>query len=614
MFSNFLYFLVALVIYTSSQLFEPPKTLDPDNWFYFLALSGAFVLACRFLFHRLSQKAVPLGRAGLDQQVNRLIRKLSVTALAIYAASIYVFKLDQWLLKLTVFEMVPTFAAVLFLGLFLFYLVVIWNFAFKVQSMFFPGRLTKKDFLVSHISFSLPALLPWFCLSLTADLIGFLPFEGVKAVLTSPFGEIGYILLALAVMTVFGPFLIRKLWRCVSLEAGPSREMIEQVCQKAGLKYRDILKWELFGGAMITAGVMGVVSRFRYILVTPALLNTLSEDEIEAVIFHEIGHVQKHHMLYYLMFFAGFIAINFLFFEPLMLLLYTVSPAYAGFSWLGIQRSDAHAAMITITLIACFILYFRFAFGYFMRNFERQADIHIFRFKPDVFPMISTFQKIAFMTGQSPDKPNWHHYSIGQRVDFLQACSKDPSLVLRHHVHVKRLIWGYLLLVTLVCAMGYSVSYGVAKEPFSQFVTQKIVEQELELDPDNSDLYAVVGDYHYDQKAYGKAVEAYENVIRIDPENVHALNNLAWLYATCPEEQFQNRERALELAATALSVERPAYVLDTYAEALFVNSKVDQAVEAAKEALAAAGDKKSYYREQVQRFTQSLKTDGKEGH
>ena len=297
--------------------------------------------------------------------------------------------------------------------------------------------------------------------------------------MTSPFGEIGYILLALAVMTVFGPFLIRKLWRCVSLEAGPSREMIEQVCQKAGLKYRDILKWELFGGAMITAGVMGVVSRFRYILVTPALLNTLSEDEIEAVIFHEIGHVQKHHMLYYLMFFAGFIAINFLFFEPLMLLLYTVSPAYAGFSWLGIQRSDAHAAMITITLIACFILYFRFAFGYFMRNFERQADIHIFRFKPDVFPMISTFQKIAFMTGQSPDKPNWHHYSIGQRVDFLQACSKDPSLVLRHHVHVKRLIWGYLLLVTLVCAMGYSVSYGVAKEPFSQFVTQKIVEQEL---------------------------------------------------------------------------------------------------------------------------------------
>ena len=124
----------------------------------------------------------------------------------------------------------------------------------------------------------------------------------------------------------------------------------------------------------------------------------------------------------------------------------------------------------------------------------------------------------------------------------------------------------------------------------------------------------MVGDYHYDQKAYGKAVEAYENVIRIDPENVHALNNLAWLYATCPEEQFQNRERALELAATALSVERPAYVLDTYAEALFVNSKVDQAVEAAKEALAAAGDKKSYYREQVQRFTQSLKTDGKEGH
>ncbi|MFN2437435.1 MAG: M48 family metalloprotease, partial [Desulfotignum sp.] len=89
-----------------------------------------------------------------------------------------------------------------------------------------------------------------------------------------------------------------------------ARSKIEAVCEKAGLRYADILKWDLFAGAMITAGVMGLVGRYRYILVTPALVQSLDDQEMEAVMLHEIGHVHHHHMLFYLFFFAGFIACN----------------------------------------------------------------------------------------------------------------------------------------------------------------------------------------------------------------------------------------------------------------------------------------------------------------
>lgn len=602
MFSNFLYFLIALVIYTTSELFDRPDTIDPMGLVHSLGLALIFALACRFLFRRLSRKADRALRSNLDHRINALMNRLSIAALVLFAVNIYVYKLNLLILDLPLFRTVPTLAALLFLGLFLFYLVLIWNSSFEVQKLFFSGGVTKKEFIRSNISFSLPALLPWFCLSLFADMIRFLPFPAVKGVLNTTAGEIGYILIFLAAVAVFGPVLIRRLWNCSPLEPGISRHHIEEVCRRAGLKYADILKWELFGGSMITAGVMGLVGRFRYILVTPALLNSLDEEEIESVILHEIGHVQRHHMLFYLLFFLGFIACNFVFFEPVMLLLYTVVPLYEGFAFLGVEKADAHAVMIASFLILCFVLYFRIGFGFFMRNFERQADIHVYGFKSDASAMISTFRKIAFLSGQSVDKPNWHHFSIGQRIGFLEKCQTEPALVDRHHARVKRMILGYIGLVFMVFSIGYSINYGFAKDRFSDFITREVLFQELKVDPDNSDLYVFVGDYHYDKKAYEKAVEAYENVIRIDRENIHALNNLAWLLSTCPDRTLRNYEKSLELASRALSLKKEAYILDTYAEALYANHRVDEAIQAAREALAISDSKKAYYREQVEKF------------
>ena len=111
-----------------------------------------------------------------------------------------------------------------------------------------------------------------------------------------------------------------------------------------------------------------------------------------------------------------------------------------------------------------------------------------------------------------------------------------------------------------------------------------------------------VGDYHYNEKAYGKAVAAYENVILIDSKNIHALNNLAWLLATCPDVQFRDAPRALGLVSQAVLLKREPFVLDTYAEALALNKRNAEAIEASKEALSLAKEKQSYYREQVARF------------
>ena len=253
-------------------------------------------------------------------------------------------------------------------------------------------------------------------------------------------------------------------------------------------------------------------------------------------------------------------------------------------------------------LIVFFVAYFRFGFGVLMRNFERQADLHIFNFRPSPSALISTFYKIASLSRQSMDTPNWHHYSIGQRIRFLERCRQAPALITQHHRRVKRMMAGYLALAAMVFYAGYSISYGHYREGFEQYIAGKILSQQLDVDPDNSDLYVFVGDYYYNKQAFPKAINAYENVLRIDRENIHALNNLAWLLATCPDETFRDPEKSLDLASRAVALERESYLLDTYAEALFMNQRFAEALDVSRQALAITSDKQAYYQSQVERF------------
>lgn len=606
MFTNFLYFLIALVIYSSSELFEKVETFDNFNILNCFLLSIIFVIICQISFKRLGKKISKNPLLNTDTLINNYINRLSMIALLIFAVSIYGFKITLLFSEIGFFKSLPTLEAILFLGLFLFYLIAIWNAAYGAQKQYFAGEVSKKNYILSNVSFSLPALLPWFFLSIFSDILRFLPWPYVKQILQTPAGEIGYIALFIIAVSVFGPVLIKIIWNCKPLEKGLHRTKIENVCNKTGLKYANILKWELFGGTMITAGVMGLVGRFRYILVTPALLNYLDDDELTAVMLHEIGHVQKYHMLFYLFFFTGFIACNFVFFEPLMLLLYIIQPIYDLFGFIGIEKTTAHPILISFSIIAIFVLYFRLVFGLFMRNFERQADLHVYNFTNDASPLISTFYKIASFSRQSIDKPNWHHFSIGRRVRFLERCQKTPALIQAHHLRVKKLMIGYVVLVFILFGFGYSINFGMAREPFDNFIAEKIFSQQLDVDAQGSDLYAIVGDYHYNKKNYEAAIKSYEIVLKKEPDNIHALNNLSWLFSTCPQKEYRNSKKALEYAERALQKKREAFVMDTYAEALFINNDIQTAVNVAKEALSISKDKKEYYKNQLQRFEKLL--------
>jgi Zn-dependent protease with chaperone function len=293
-------------------------------------------------------------------------------------------------------------------------------------------------------------LLPWLLLSGISDIIFALPFKYPKQFLSTTEGEISYFLFFLFLVAVFGPAIIKRFWMCKPLETGYDRTRIEALCLRAGLKYADILYWPIFGGKMITAGVMGLVKKFRYILVTDGLLRFLSPEEIDAVIAHEIGHVKKNHILFYLIFFTGYMLISYAALNLIIYLILYAEPVFRLISVSGLNQASATSIFFSLSVICIFLVYFRFIFGYFMRNFERQADCYVYSLFNSAFPLITTLEKIAATSGQPADKPNWHHFSIAERIHYLKKCEQDQIWVKRQDKKIKKSIAVYLAGLLLI--------------------------------------------------------------------------------------------------------------------------------------------------------------------
>mgnify|MGYP001237733813 CR=1 FL=1 len=119
------------------------------------------------------------------------------------------------------------------------------------------------------------------------------------------------------------------------------------------------------------------------------------------VIAHEIGHVQRKHLLLYLIFFIGFMLISYAIYPLSYLLLFSLKPMLGLILAYQLSPASAIFALYALLLLVGIIIYFRYIFGFFIRNFERQADLFVFRLFPSAQPLIDTFDKIVVHSGQS---------------------------------------------------------------------------------------------------------------------------------------------------------------------------------------------------------------------
>lgn len=603
MFGNFIYFIVALLIYATYQPAEQTNFAPLETLLLFVALIVLFFLFSRRQFTRMARLTATRSPDQLDRWFSSTLTRHAILAIVLFAVDIYLLNIASFLRTIRLFEAVPTLAALVFITLFVGYLSLVWYNAHRAYRHIYRTTITRRAYVTSNIAFGVPVLLPWLLLSGVLDLILALPFEWPRQALTSPAGETAYFLFFLFAVALFGPLIIQKFWRCRPLEAGYFRQRIEALCRRAGLSYADILYWPIFGGRMITAGVMGLVGRFRYILVTDALLQILNPEEVDAVIAHEVGHVKKKHLLFYLFFFIGYMVIAYATFDLIVYLILFSEPLYRFVFVTGISSSAVTTGLLSLAIIVNFLVYFRFIFGYFMRNFERQADAFVYDLFANARPLISTFEKIVAASGHSPDRPNWHHFSIRQRVNFLERCEADRSWVRRHDRKVHISIAVYVTAMLLVGVAGYQLNFGQTGRRLNEkFLETAVLKEIARNGQGRAGLYGMLGDLYFSRGSCAPAAAAYQSALEVDPHNAIVLNNYAWLLATCEDPAARNPQLALELARRAVAIERSPHVMDTLAESLFINGKIDAAIDAAAIALDLTKTNRAYYDGQLERF------------
>ena len=603
MFGNFIYFILVLLIYLTYQPSDDTFFTAFDSFSLFIFLIFLFSFLTRFQFQRIEKRIAKGQYLRIDHQFNTAVLHQSIMAILFFALDIYALNLPSFIVSLAPFKTIPTLSALLFLLLFILYLGIVWSFAYGPYQLLYRPGISRRTYVISNISFSIPVLLPWLFLSGISDIIHALPFESPKRFLNTTGGEVTYFLFFLFGVAIIGPALVQKFWRCKPLEDGYHRSRIEGLCQRAGLTYANILYWPIFGGKMITAGVMGLIRKFRYILVTPSLLNLLEPEELDAVIAHEIGHIKKKHLLFYLVFFVGYMFLSYVTFDIMIFAVIYTKPVFWFISKTGWSQTTVVSGISSIVIICVFLIYFRFIFGFFMRNFERQADTYVYALFDSANPLITTLEKIAATSGQSADKPNWHHFSIRQRIDYLRKCETNSSWIARQDGKVKKSIGVFLACLFLLGILGYQLNIGAMGDRISKHFMEKVILREIEQTPQNPNLYSLLGNLYYNTKNWAGVEDTWEKSLALEPDNAQVLNNLAWHYATCEDERFQDPARALAMAKLALRLEKQPHVWDTLAESYYVNGMYQEAVEAGRQALAMAGKKRTYYENQLDKFS-----------
>ncbi|MEX2672089.1 MAG: M48 family metallopeptidase [Phycisphaeraceae bacterium] len=232
------------------------------------------------------------------------------------------------------------------------------------------------------------------------------------------------------------PLMIRHVWDTIPLAEGELRTRLLALCDCYHVRIRELLLWRTYGG-IVNGAVMGLIGKTRYILLTDGLIERLEDDEVEAVMAHELGHVRRHHMpwlaicaITVLMAWSTVLEYAIMRVESLPGLQEAVTASY----W----REMSDVAMIGLLLGGWYV-----AFGYISRRFERQADTfaaqHLTqRLAEDRGETAATISsegaeimsralfRVSALSHAPADRPSWRHGSITWRANYLRSLVGCP--------------------------------------------------------------------------------------------------------------------------------------------------------------------------------------------
>lgn len=295
--------------------------------------------------------------------------------------------------------------------------------------------------------------------------------------------------LTLPAFLLIFPIFLPPLLGLKPLPPGPLRDRLTANARRLHFRYTQIYLWDTRGG-VVNAMIVGIIPWLRYVIFTDRLFEDLRDDEVDAVLGHEIGHAKHGHLIYY----ALFLTLSFVVLGALIQSLRLIDETF----W------REHQTLLLIGPVAVMGAYMLSAFGFLSRRCERQADVFGCRAvscnddRCDGHDFLTTYpergsglcrtgieifvrglQRVEEVNGMTRVKVSWRgtgirgklswifrlltgwlhtwqHSTIQKRIAFLQRVAQDRTIEERFQRRLWRLRWAIVIgLLGILGALVY---------------------------------------------------------------------------------------------------------------------------------------------------------------
>jgi STE24 endopeptidase len=222
------------------------------------------------------------------------------------------------------------------------------------------------------------------------------------------------------VLARLAPVLIFPLfYRFTPLVEGDLRDRIHDMCTRAGIRVEGIYSFDMSKNTKkANAGFAGV-GKSRRIILADTLLQEFTNDEIETVFAHEMGHYVRRHIV------IGILIGTVSTFANLFLAaqLYQWSMTSLGYSSL---TELAALPLLAIWLLSLGLLFSPIG-NSVSRHHERQADTYAVRRSEKKDAFIGALRKLGAMNLSDPDPHPlivfffYSHPPIAKRISFIES-------------------------------------------------------------------------------------------------------------------------------------------------------------------------------------------------
>ena len=288
---------------------------------------------------------------------------------------------------------------------------------------------TRREYLNFRFRLLLLPLIPFIIINIVLDILSLFPTIVAGLLL------IALIIPLLALPHIIAPLLMQFLWKTVPLRNIELKQKLMNLTEQSGIRYRDVAVWETGGLSIANAAVAGIIPGNRRIFVTDALLRNFTDEQVETVVAHEIGHIRHRHLPIFCIIMVCYILSYTLFIQLVTNPLESLLPGYQ--------------LLITVIHIFFFIFYFKVVLSFLSRRFEHQADLYAIELTNNSDAFKSALLNLSIMSNLP--RPIRYvielfntHPSVERRIQFLENAEKMKPTIQRYRkclIEVKVLIF-----------------------------------------------------------------------------------------------------------------------------------------------------------------------------